>query len=426
MDTVKLICAKLEDIERKYDVRVLLAVESGSRAWGFASPDSDYDVRFIYVHRKEWYLSLFPGRDVIEEMDSETDLDVAGWDLRKALILMSKGNAMFVEWLGSPICYVKDEVFFDEILSLKDLYFHKAHCVHHYFHMATNHDERYIEKRGCELKRFMYYSRGLLASRWAFEKGTYPPVPYMDLVNAEVADESMRESIRLLVRMKSDSKEHDTRIVDEKVVNWFSELQRTISESFQELHKEEIPGICRLDGFFLETLENVWREEMPCEKEILSMAKSEGFRGAAVIFVGIQASGKSTFYHERFEPLGFRGVSMDCLHNRNREEAMIRECVDSGESFVIDNTNPTIMERRRYLDMLEGSGYMVCCCFFQSRVHDCIRRNQLRGETVPDNAVAATSNRLELPSSAEGYDRMYYVRIASSSFEVTPYKEYKK
>ena len=418
MDMKELICARLRDIERKYDVRVLLAVESGSRAWGFASPDSDFDVRFIYVHRREWYLSLFPGRDVIEEMDSETELDMAGWDLRKALTLMSKGNAMFVEWLGSPICYIRDDDFFNEISAQKDAYFQKVRCVHHYFHMATNHDERYIEKRGCELKRFMYYSRGLLAARWAWEHGTYPPVPYMELVDALVDDDTVKDGLKDIVRIKAESKEYDRMIVADWIVDWFSDLQTRISDTLDELGKEELPGIGVLDGFFLKTLDRVWQYELP-----QSLTEAEGYRGVAVIFSGIQASGKSTFFRECFEPAGFLHVSMDLLHNRNKEEEMIRGCIESGQSFVVDNTNPTASERRRYLDMLEGSGYLVCCCYFQSRVQDCIRRNRLRGETVPDKAVAATSNRLELPSSAEGYDRMYYIRIREPRFEVSQYNE---
>ena len=82
------ILQRLSDIEAKYDVKILLAVESGSRAWGFESKDSDYDVRFIYVHKKDWYLSLIEGRDVIEELDPDGVLDLAGWDLKKALLLM--------------------------------------------------------------------------------------------------------------------------------------------------------------------------------------------------------------------------------------------------------------------------------------------------------------------------------------------------
>ncbi len=94
----------LAQAEQRYDVKVLLAVESGSRAWGFASPDSDWDVRFIYVHRPEWYLGIDEKRDVIEEM-LPLDIDLAGWDLRKALRLFRKSNPPLLEWLRSPLNY---------------------------------------------------------------------------------------------------------------------------------------------------------------------------------------------------------------------------------------------------------------------------------------------------------------------------------
>ena len=96
------ILQRLSEIESRYDVKVLLAVESGSRAWGFASKDSDYDVRFVYVHRKEWYLKLIEGRDVIVEVVPDGGMEFAGWDLKKALLLMGKGNCGFAEWLNSP------------------------------------------------------------------------------------------------------------------------------------------------------------------------------------------------------------------------------------------------------------------------------------------------------------------------------------
>ena len=109
----ELILQRLKDLESRYDVRILLAVESGSRAWGFASKDSDYDVRFVYVHRKEWYLTLVEGRDVIEELAPDGVMDFAGWAIKKALLLMGKGNCAFAEWLNSPIIYYKDDKFLE-------------------------------------------------------------------------------------------------------------------------------------------------------------------------------------------------------------------------------------------------------------------------------------------------------------------------
>ena len=105
MDTEKYIHQCLRQIENDNDVRVLLAVESGSRAWGFASKDSDWDVRFIYVHKPEWYFSIDEQRDVIEEMYAEY-IDAVGWDIKKALALLKRSNPSLMEWIQSPIVYI--------------------------------------------------------------------------------------------------------------------------------------------------------------------------------------------------------------------------------------------------------------------------------------------------------------------------------
>src|SRR5690606_13894549 len=113
------IMRRIRDAEQEHGVRVLYAVESGSRAWGFASPNSDYDVRFIYVHPHDWYLSvdLEDKRDVIE-YEIVDDIDINGWDLRKALKLFWKSNPSFVEWMQSPIVYVDDRTFSEGVRSL--------------------------------------------------------------------------------------------------------------------------------------------------------------------------------------------------------------------------------------------------------------------------------------------------------------------
>lgn len=249
------IAVKLKDIERHYEVRVLLAVESGSRAWGFASPDSDYDVRFIYVHPKNCYLKLQEGRDVIEELDPDDILDVSGWDLKKALTLLGNGNCSIAEWLGSPVTYYKDENFFREINGLKYLYFRKVSAVNHYYHMAMNHDKRYLEKRGCELKRFMYHIRGLLAAKWVMEKGTYPPVPFRELVEAEVDDDSIQNELRELVRIKSQSKEYDKCIVNDMLIEYASVTADKISAQLGGFQADRPADFYRLDNFFLREIE---------------------------------------------------------------------------------------------------------------------------------------------------------------------------
>ena len=251
------IIERLHEIEKKYDVKVLLAVESGSRAWGFASADSDYDVRFIYIHRKNWYLSLVEGRDVIEEMDPDGILDFAGWDLKKALLLMSKCNSMFVEWLRSPVVYYKDCTFVYAVEKLSRLCFRRNYCMNHYYHMAVKHDERYLEKRGFELKRFMYYLRGLLAAKWAFLENDYPPVPFLTLVDSLVTDKAVHDELVEMVRLKSESKEHDTTIVSDKLIEYAAGLQTEIESALKDQKKGPAPDIKPLDTFFLEYIDQM-------------------------------------------------------------------------------------------------------------------------------------------------------------------------
>ena len=106
---------KLSEIERDKNIEILFAVESGSRAWGFASPDSDYDIRFVYKHKKEWYLNLWEQKDSIQFMTDNDLLDGSGWDVRKALRLLAKSNASFTGWLFSPIVYRADNAFLNEM-----------------------------------------------------------------------------------------------------------------------------------------------------------------------------------------------------------------------------------------------------------------------------------------------------------------------
>lgn len=129
-DALARIHADLDRIERVEDVRILFAVESGSRAWGFPSPDSDYDARFVYVRKADWYLSLTPGRDVIE-LPIEGDFDTNGWDIRKALSLLLKPNPVLLEWLSSPVRYRWNESACAQLLTFAKRTAHARACLHH-------------------------------------------------------------------------------------------------------------------------------------------------------------------------------------------------------------------------------------------------------------------------------------------------------
>ena len=146
----------------------------------------------------------------------------------------------------------------------------------------------------------------------------------------------------------------------------------------------------------------------------------------AIIFCGLPASGKTTLYEERFRPLGYKRIGMDARHARDREANELQHAIENGESIVIDGTNVTRSERRRYLDMLKGRDYTVECWFFESRVKECVARNERRASPAPVKDIAAMSNRLDLPSRDEGFDDIKHVSVVTPVFEIVPYVEQTK
>ena len=142
-----------------------------------------------------------------------------------------------------------------------------------------------------------------------------------------------------------------------------------------------------------------------------------------VILMGIQGSGKSTFYH-RFLSKDYVRVNLDTLKTRHREQLLVEECLNSGKSFAVDNTNPTVDDRRRYIEPAKVAGYRVVGYFMESRLKECIARNELReGKArVPAKAIAATSNKLQVPSYEEGFDELYYVQNDGNTMTVLDWR----
>ncbi len=237
--TNEYILQQLAQIEQEHNVRILFAAETGSRAWGFASPDSDWDVRFIYVHPLEWYLQVVPERDVIEVM-TDDGFDAAGWDIRKALELYRKPNLTFLEWINSPIIYKDNETLRNRLLALLPQYFNVKGAVNHYYHIAVNHQNHYLQKRGVELKRFLYYLRGLLACEWIIQKGTPPPVPFRELIVATITDKVVLQEVEHILQLKSQSKEHDKEIISDVLVMYGEQLEAHVCQYIESLVENRI------------------------------------------------------------------------------------------------------------------------------------------------------------------------------------------
>lgn len=198
-----------EDIQRRltaaeieHDVKVIYACESGSRAWGFASPDSDYDVRFIYVHKSDWYLSfdVERRRDVIEYPIVD-DIDIGGWDIRKALYLFTRTNGALLEWLTSPIVYRDFGRSAESLRKLAPEAHNDLALRYHYSHMARGNAGDHLSKDKVKLKKYFYILRPLLAIRYIEEGLGLPPVRFQELVDA-VAPAEIKETIADLIKLK--------------------------------------------------------------------------------------------------------------------------------------------------------------------------------------------------------------------------------
>lgn len=203
---LKQIDNKLNEIEEKENVKILHAVESGSRAWGFASPDSDYDVRFVYVRKKKNYLRIDTPRDVIEWQLDEV-LDINGWDLKKALAQFHRGNATLFEWSNSPVVYRTTDTW-AHIYAAAKHYFSVKASLYHYYGTANSTYCQYLQEDFVKYKKYFYALRPLLAGRYIQTHQSPPPVLFDELMAMDMPGE-LRQGIESLLMLKRKSNEAD-------------------------------------------------------------------------------------------------------------------------------------------------------------------------------------------------------------------------
>jgi len=248
------IMANLRAIEARHDVAVLFACESGSRGWGFASPDSDYDVRFIYVNRLPWYLTVAPRRDVIE-LPISGDLDINGWDLRKALGLMRESNPTLLEWLRSPIVYRNDAEAMPRFRALSEAVFSNARAWHHYTSMAKKNFREHLQADEVRYKKYLYVLRPLLAARWIRTQSGVPPMRFADLAQHTldaVRDAALIDEINALLEVKMRAGEAATSPRWPGIHAFIeAELAANAAEPITPLPQAEEAG---LDAFLSETV----------------------------------------------------------------------------------------------------------------------------------------------------------------------------
>ena len=252
----------IKQIEIDYEVKVLFACESGSRAWGFPSKDSDYDVRFLYIHKPDWYLSIDQKRDVIEipardsvSIPIDPLLDMSGWELTKALRLLRKSNPSILEWLTSTLVYFQPYSVVDRIKELNQKLFSPVPSLYHYLNMAKgnfrNHEEGGI-------KTYLNVLRPLLAAKWIEKYHASPPIAFQELVEDLLPGGEVKDSVVMLLRRKVSGEELNLKTWPDLMNEYVSEEIHHLEAYVKALKIDRPDSTEELDELFRTALKEVW------------------------------------------------------------------------------------------------------------------------------------------------------------------------
>lgn len=247
----------LSTIEQVENIKIFYACESGSRAWGFPSRDSDFDVRFLYIHPTDWYLSIDSKRDVIEK-PIDDELDVSGWEIRKALKLFRKSNPPLLEWLQSPIVYSEKYTIAQNLRNLLPEFYSPVSCLYHYLNMAQGNFKNYLKGDQVWTKKYFYILRPVLACLWI--ENDFGPVPteFSKLVEKTVKSEKLKAEIEKLLDRKMRGEEL-SRGPKNIIINDFVSTEISRLESLKLESKKKRPDNQKLDELFRQALVEVWK-----------------------------------------------------------------------------------------------------------------------------------------------------------------------
>ncbi|KGX85937.1 nucleotidyltransferase domain-containing protein [Pontibacillus marinus] len=247
----------IDQIEKQHDVKVLYACDAGSRAYGLHAPGSDYDVRFIYIHKPDWYLSIDQQRDVIE-LPVDDLLDMNGWDLQKALKLFRKSNPPLFEWLQSELVYLSDSFFVKSIKELEAEVFSPVPVLYHYFHMAKGNVKDYLMQDVVKVKKYLHVLRPILMCKWIETYKEAPPIHFDKLLNDLSLNSDVKQALQHLkdIKKSPDGQEYVTRspVLHDFIEREVEHLERYIQA--QDTTKKEITP--QLNQLFLENLQHTW------------------------------------------------------------------------------------------------------------------------------------------------------------------------
>jgi len=256
VNTRERILARLNELEVAEGIKIVYACESGSRAWGFPSANSDFDIRFLYVHPIEWYLSIEEKRDVIE-CQAEGSLDINGWDLRKALGLFRKSNPPLFEWLNSPIVYLEKGRTAAQMRDLMPVFYSPTACIHHYLHMTQGNYREYLQGDVVWIKKYFYVLRPILAIQWIENGFGVAPTAFSTLLERLVTDPALSAEINTLIEQKRNGAELDRgpRI---PLISEFIERELSRIETEGIKYKSHQTSSNELNELFRNTLAELW------------------------------------------------------------------------------------------------------------------------------------------------------------------------
>lgn len=244
----------LSDLEKDRGIEILLACEAGSRAWGFPSPDSDFDVRVIYKHEKNWYLGLAEGKDTIDYFLENNEIDISCWDLRKSLRLLAKSNPPLLEKIQSPIIYKADIEFLTGINSVAQKTYSRIATIHHYLSMAKKAFEEIVNSEEYKLKKFFYALRASVACLWILEKEEIPPVEFVKMLNGLDLPENLKIRIGELIELKSTIGETYLHKGENVLIEFMKACMERAENESQSLPASK-GKMADLNDFFLKTLD---------------------------------------------------------------------------------------------------------------------------------------------------------------------------
>ncbi len=251
-DIVDIIAGKLDSIESDKGVHILFAVESGSRAWGFPSADSDYDVRFVYVRPKNDYLSIINRRDTLE-FPMDGDIDVCGWDIRKLLQHISKSNSVVYEWLQSPTVYKEKHSSIKAVWEMALPYFSPLAAFKHYLGLCRKYFPKLSESERVKIKTVFYVLRPLFALNWIQEKAGVPPMTFKELLDAVPEKTVLSQYVTSLLKIKTESSENTLTAIPSEISSCIDHIYSRCQLQPENGEKTKDPS--ELDELFRDFLE---------------------------------------------------------------------------------------------------------------------------------------------------------------------------